>query len=195
MVFVIATENPGKITEMREILTGSGLDCIIRDDLGIDVKIEETGTTFHQNAELKAKAICSISSMPSIADDSGLVVDALDDEPGVYSSSYGGESLNFKERCVYLLDKMKNKEQRQAKFVCTVICAFPDGRMITATGECPGTIAYEMQGSGGFGYDPVFIPTGFTKTMAELSAAEKNDISHRGKALREFTEKIRALKY
>jgi len=188
MKFVIATENPGKIKEMRTILKESGLDIVTRDELGITVKIEETGTTFSENAELKAKMICCLSAMPAIADDSGLTVDALNGEPGVYSSSYGGEELDYHERCLFLLKNMEKEEQRQAKFVCTIVCVFPDGDMITATGECLGSIAAEISGTGGFGYDPVFIPEGHDITMAQLSSEEKNKLSHRGKALKEFID-------
>jgi len=188
MKFIIATDNPGKITEMQAILNEIGIDAITRNDLGINIDIEETGTTFIENAQIKANKICEISGLPAIADDSGLVVHALNDEPGVYSSSYGGEVLDSYERCEYLLKNMENKEQRQAKFVCTIVCAFPNGDSVHATGECNGAITTEICGSRGFGYDPVFIPDGFDKTMAELSVAEKNKISHRGIALRKFSE-------
>jgi len=186
--YVLATANPGKISEMREILTGLGIEIVTRDDLGIDITVEETGDTFYQNAELKARAICEISGLPAIADDSGLAVDALSGDPGVYSSSYGGESLSSSERCDFLLKKMEGSEQRRAKFVCVIICVFPTGEMITAAGECHGIISNALHGTAGFGYDPVFIPAGYKKTMAELSSEEKNKISHRGKALRNFVK-------
>jgi len=195
--YVLATANPGKVKEMREILSGLGIEVVTRDDLGIVMDIEETGTTFFENAKLKATAICVASDMPSIADDSGLVVDALDGEPGVYSSSFGGEELSAEERCYYLLSKMeesKQLEQRRAKFVCTIICAFPNGDILSASGECKGTIMTELKGSGGFGYDPVFQPDGFIKSMAELTANEKNEISHRGKALSEFSKLLKSYK-
>ena len=186
MRFVLATNNPGKINEMREILPGFGIEFMTRKDIGIDVEIEETGTTFHENALLKAKAICALSGLPSIADDSGLIVDALGGAPGVYTSSFGGEDLSDAERYNYLLQKLENKEQRGAKFVCTIACAFPDGKVILAQGECCGRIAVKSAGSGGFGYDPVFIADGYDKTMAQLTSDEKNAVSHRGAALREF---------
>jgi XTP/dITP diphosphohydrolase len=186
LCYVLATANPGKIGEMREILSALGIDYITRDDLSIDIEVEETGSTFLENATLKARAICTASGMPAIADDSGLVVDALGGEPGLYSSSYGGAELTDKERCLYLLKKMKNMEQRQAKFVCTIVCAFPDDTLLTASGECNGTILTNPRGDNGFGYDPVFLPDGKNKTTAELTAVEKNAISHRGAALREF---------
>ncbi|MCL2819880.1 MAG: RdgB/HAM1 family non-canonical purine NTP pyrophosphatase [Oscillospiraceae bacterium] len=192
MKFVLATANPGKVKEMQELLGELNIDVVTRTDLGIDIDIEETGTTFFENAKLKAEAICRISKMPSIADDSGLITDALHGEPGVYSSSFGGEHLSAEERCSYLLKKMENMEQRSAKFVCTIICVFPEGNYITANGECTGVITTGPKGSGGFGYDPVFMPDGFEKTMAELRAEEKNKISHRGKALREFYALLKA---
>jgi len=184
--FVLATANPGKVIEMQKLLSDFNIKVLTRNELNITISIEETGTTFLENATLKAEAVCSISKLPSIADDSGLIVKALDGKPGVYSSSFGGEALTAAERCDYLLEKLKNVEQRDAKFVCTIVCAFPDGKFITATGECPGSISYKASGTGGFGYDPVFLPAGMDKTMAELSAYEKNSISHRGKALRSF---------
>ena len=186
MIFALATTNSGKIKEMREILSGAGIDVVSRDELGIGIVVEETGTTFLENALLKAEAICAASGLPAIADDSGLMVDALDGAPGVWSSSYGGEDINAHERYMYLLDKMAGMEQRRAKFVCTIACAFPNGAKLTATGECHGKIAAVPRGKGGFGYDPVFLVDGSGKTMAELSAEEKNAISHRGIALRRF---------
>jgi XTP/dITP diphosphohydrolase len=194
MKYVLATANPGKIKEMHTILSGLNIDIVTRDDLGIDISVEETGTTFFENAKLKADAICAISGMPSISDDSGLIVDALGGEPGVYSSSYGGEDLTFDERCLYLLKKMEKLEQRTAKFVCSIVCVFPDGYYLTAYGECCGIITTKPYGSGGFGYDPVFKPDKHDRTMAQLSPAEKNEISHRGIALRNFYQQLKTYK-
>jgi XTP/dITP diphosphohydrolase len=186
--YVLATANPGKIKEMREILSKLDIEVVSREDLGIDAEIEETGTSFEENSQIKAVAICKIAGIPAIADDSGLVVDALGGEPGVYSSSYGGEALTADERCDYLLKKMDNTEQRKAKFVCTIVCAFPNGDILTTIGECCGVITTEPVGTGGFGYDPVFLPDNFKKTMAELTTDEKNKISHRGVALRKLSD-------
>ena len=188
--YVLATSNPGKIQEMREILSGLDIDFITREDLGINFEIEETGSTFRDNALIKAKAICEAAGLPAISDDSGLMVDALDGGPGVNSSSFGGEGLDNERRCAYLLEKLRGEEQRGAKFVCTIVCAFPDGRILTAEGECPGSIADSPRGSNGFGYDPVFFARGMNKTMAELPPEEKNRLSHRGKALRRFSELV-----
>jgi len=196
--FALATANPGKIKEMHTILSGLGIEVVTRDELGIDIDVEETGTTFLENATIKAKAICRASGIPSIADDSGLIVEALNGKPGVYSSSFGGEKLTADERCVYLLREMEKikitgkPQQRSARFVCTIVCAFPDGYLLTATGECFGMIISEPRGSGGFGYDPVFLPEGWDRTMAELTPDEKNKISHRGKALITFSELLRS---
>jgi XTP/dITP diphosphohydrolase len=177
---------------MRDILSEFDIDVITRDDFGINVEVEETGTTLLENATIKAKVICKLSNMPSIADDSGLMVDALGGEPGVYSSSYGGEGLNTIEHCAYLLSVMKEVKERTAAFVCTIVCAFPDGNLLTATGECRGEIATIPRGIGGFGYDSVFIPNGINKTMAQLSSDEKNAISHRRIALDNFCKILKS---
>ena len=188
--FVLATANPGKIREMRGILYGLGIEVLSRADAGISFDIEETGSTFMENALLKAEAVCKASGMPAIADDSGLMVEALGGAPGVYSSTYGGERFDDAERYAYLLEKMESTEQRGAKFVCTIVCVFPDGSNITAQGECCGEIALSPRGANGFGYDPVFLVEGTGMTMAELPPDEKNALSHRGKALREFAKQI-----
>ena len=190
MKFVLATANPGKIHEMQEVLPELGIEVVSRKELGIDLDIEETGSTFIDNALLKAKAICEASGLPAIADDSGLVVDALGGAPGLYSSSYGGERLDDAGRCDYLLKNMENMEQRSAKFVCTIVCVYPDGKTISAQGECTGELALSPRGNNGFGYDPIFIPDGKDKTLAELLPEDKNMISHRGKALREFARQL-----
>ena len=189
--FVLATANKGKIREMREILQTLGIDAVSQYEVGLNLEVEETGTTFMENAMLKAAAVCKASGLPAIADDSGLIVDALGGEPGVYSSSYGGETLNDAQRCEHLLNNMKNMELRAAKFVCTIVCLFPDDDVLTAEGECRGEILYESRGTGGFGYDPVFLVNGTGKSMAELTDDEKNAISHRGAALREFSQNLR----
>jgi len=191
MKFVLATSNPGKIREMREILSESKIEIVTREELGIELKVDETGSTFLENALLKAVAICEASGMPAVSDDSGLMVEALNGEPGVYSSSFGGEDINDSDRCTYLLNVMKNVEQRSAKFVSNIVCAFPNGDTLTALGECHGKIAYTPQGSGGFGYDSVFIANGADKTMAQLSREDKNLVSHRGIALKNFALLLR----
>ena len=191
MKFLLATTNVGKLREMGEMLSELSIDTISMRDAGTDVEIEETGATFFENALIKAKTLCNITGMPAIADDSGLVVKALGGAPGVYSKRYGGGALDDKGLYTYLLDQMKNTEQRDAKFVCSIVCVFPNGSIISANGECPGAITTTPRGEGGFGYDPVFGVAGTDKTMAELSSDEKNAVSHRGAAMREL---VRLLK-
>ena len=175
---------------MREVLPSLGFDFVTRKDLGIDIIVDETGSTYLENALLKARAICEASGMPAIADDSGIAVDALGGAPGLYSSSYGGDLLDDDGRCDYLLKNMENMEQRGAKFVCVIVCVYPDGKVISAQGECSGELTTSRRGANGFGYDPIFIADGMDKTMAQLPPEEKNAISHRGKALREFAKKM-----
>ena len=189
--YVLATANPGKLLEMRAILSGIGADLISRVDAGAGMDIPETASTFYENALLKATAVCKATGLPAIADDSGLAVRALGGKPGVDSSSFGGEGLSDGDRCAYLLSVMKNVEQRDAKFVCTIVCVFPAGDVLSAEGECSGEILREPRGTaGGFGYDPVFLLKESGRTLAELSPEEKNAVSHRGIALRSFSGKL-----
>ena len=190
MKFVLATHNPGKLKEMADILSGLGVEVVSPADVGISIDVEETGTTFAENAMLKAKAICAASGLPAIADDSGLCVDALNGAPGVYSARYGGEGLDDTGRYRLLLENMRGQTPRTAKFVSVITCCFPNGDVLTARGECPGTIAFAPMGEGGFGYDPVFFVPGLKKTFAQLTPEEKNAISHRGKALEDFQKKL-----
>ena len=190
MKFVLATHNPGKLREMGGILKDLGVEVVSPAALGIPVDVEETGTTFLENALLKAKAICRAANLPAIADDSGLCVDALNGAPGVYSARYGGEGLNDRGRCMLLLNSMRGATTRAAHFSCAVACAFPNGDTLTAEGRCDGFIAYAPLGDGGFGYDPVFLLPGTGKTFGQLSQEEKSAVSHRGKALKEFAGKL-----
>ena len=190
MRFVLATHNPGKLREMGEILKDFGIEVVSPRDLGITVDVEETGTTFAENAMLKAKAICQAAGLPAIADDSGLCVDALNGAPGVYSARYGGEGLDDKGRYLLLLSSLRGAPTRAAHFACAVACAFPNGDTLTAEGRCDGSIAYAPLGEGGFGYDPVFLLPGTGKTFGQLTQEEKSAVSHRGRALREFSEKL-----
>lgn len=188
--FVLATHNPGKLKEMSDILARFGVEVVSPGDLGITVDVEETGTTFAENAMLKAKAICAAAKLPAIADDSGLCVDALNGGPGVYSARYGGEGLDDKGRYMLLLNNMRGQTTRAAHFTCSIACAFPNGDTLTAEGRCDGTIAFAPMGEGGFGYDPVFFVPEKAKTFGQLTAEEKSTISHRGKALKSFAEKL-----
>ena len=178
MKFVLATQNAGKVKEMSAILARFDIEVISAKEAGIHLDVEETGTTFAENAMLKAKAICEAANLPAIADDSGLCVDALNGGPGVYSARYGGCSSDA-ERCTLA-----------AHFACAIACAFPNGKTLTAEGRCNGTIAFAPMGEGGFGYDPVFFVPEKAKTFSQLTAEEKNEISHRGKALEEFAKKL-----
>ena len=189
MKIIAATKNKNKLREFGEIL--KGFEIISQEEAGIDIDVEETGTTFEENSLLKAQAIFEKTGIAAIADDSGLCVDALGGEPGVYSARYGGEGLDDEGRVRLLLKNMENipKEKRGAKFVCAITLVDSCG-IITAKGECAGEIAYKPQGENGFGYDPVFYMPEYKKTTAQMSPDEKNAVSHRGKALRIFAKKI-----
>jgi XTP/dITP diphosphohydrolase len=187
MKLVLASRNPHKLRELQTILSGLGLEVIMEEELGLNVEVEETGATFEENSLLKAQAVLAASGLPTVADDSGLMVDALGGAPGVYSARYGAKSSDA-ERVDYLLGQMRGVPDgvRGAKFVCVITCLWPDGRKIVARGECCGEILRQTRGQGGFGYDPVFYLPPYGMTYAELPNEQKNAISHRGNALREF---------
>ncbi len=191
MKLVLASKNPHKLEELRAILGDLEVEIILESDAGVDVDVEETGTTFEENARLKAEAVMKACGLPAVADDSGLCVDALNGAPGVYSARYGGEGLDDAGRYRLVMDNLRGMLDRRAKFVSCICCCFPDGRVIEARGECPGTIAYAPQGTNGFGYDPVFFVPGLKKTFAQMTPEEKNAVSHRGNALRAFAEKLK----
>ena len=194
MDFLIATHNMKKRDELSRILKPVGVRVLLAEEAGVDLTdVEETGTTFEENAFLKAQSGCLESGMPCIADDSGLAVDALDGAPGVFSARYSGEHGNDDKNNELLLENLKDvpMERRAARFVSAVCCVFPDGRKITVRGECEGKIAFDLKGNGGFGYDPLFLPEEYEgKTMAQLTPEEKDAISHRGKALRLLSKKL-----
>ena len=190
MKLVLASKNEKKLKEMNEILSGMGVEVCSQADAGVDVNVEETGTTFEENSLLKARAVMGRSGLPAIADDSGLCVDCLNGAPGVYSARYGGEGLDDAARYRLLLENMRGQMTRAAKFVSVITCCFPNGGVLTARGECPGTIAFAPMGEGGFGYDPIFFLPKLKKTFAQLSPEEKNAVSHRGKALEAFQAKL-----
>ena len=187
MKVVLASQNPHKLAEMQKILGTLGMEVLLERDVGVNVEVEETGTTFAENSLLKAQAVFDATHLATVADDSGLTVDALGGAPGVYSARYGGRHTDA-ERIALLLENMKDvpDEQRTAQFVCAVTCLMLDGRKIAVQGVCPGVILRAPRGEGGFGYDPVFYLPELGKTFAELAGEEKNRISHRGRALREF---------
>jgi XTP/dITP diphosphohydrolase len=190
MKAVLASRNRNKLAEMREILHAQGVEVVLQSDVGAEIEVEETGSTVEDNARLKAKAVMEATGLAAIADDSGLMVDALNGAPGVYSARYGGEGLDDAGRYKLLLENMRGQLDRRCRFVSVVCCAFPDGDIITARGECPGTLAYAPRGEGGFGYDPVFFVPSLKKTFAQLTREEKNAISHRGRSLAEFKMKL-----
>ena len=189
---ILASNNAHKLEEFRAIFADMGIEIIPQSAAGCHFEVDETGETFEENAYLKAIAVTRATGQPAVADDSGLVVDALNGEPGIYSARYGfGHDASDADRNRYLLGKLGDEKNRRARFVCCVCCCLPDGNTITARGECEGEILDVPRGSNGFGYDPLFRPLGYDVSMAELSADEKNAISHRGKAMREFIEKFK----
>ena len=190
MKVILASKNQHQLTELSAILSQLGFEIALESEYGLDIDVEETGTTFEENSFLKADAVMKASGLPVLADDSGLMVDALDGAPGVYSARYGHKASD-KERTAYLLENRKDvpEERRGAKFVCVITCLFPDGRKIVARGECPGVIARAPHGENGFGYDPVFYLPELGMTYAELPSEQKNAISHRARALQDFCRK------
>ena len=196
MQCIVATHNAHKLEEIRRILQPLGMEVVTDRMLGIALpEAEETGTTFAENALIKAADACRFTGLCAVADHSGLAVDALDDAPGVYSARYAGENATDADRMQKLLKALEGvpAEKRTARFVCAVCLVFPNGDMVTASGTCEGKIAFAPRGTDGFGYDPVFLPDAHAgKTFAELSAAEKDAISHRGEALRAFVPQLAA---
>ena len=194
MKIILASNNKNKMREFRELLAGTDAEPISQRDAGCDFEVDETGTTFEENAFLKADAVLKATGCIAVADDSGLVVDALNGEPGIYSARYGfGHDASDAERNRYLLGKLGNEKNRRARFVCCVCCCLPDGNTITARGECEGEILDAPRGSNGFGYDPVFYLPERKMTYAELPSEEKNAISHRARALQDFCRKYQQM--
>lgn len=186
MRVLLATRNAGKKREYQAMLSDVGLELVSLDDLGIELQVEETGATFAENARLKARAFGQASGLVTLADDSGLEVDALGGAPGVLSARYAGEGATDRDRYLKLLSALQGTpyRSRTARFRCVIAIAWLDGHFDEADGVCEGVIADEPKGCHGFGYDPVFYLPEFGKTMAELSSTVKNEISHRGIALR-----------
>ncbi len=190
-VVIAASRNPKKLREMEEITKDFGMTIISRDDAGLPTtEIEEDGVTFEENSYKKAFEIMKIAGCPTIADDSGLEVDWLNGDPGVYSARFAGKECDDKANNKKLLDLLKGvpKEKRGARFVSVITLIFPDGKVLVARGETKGILLEEARGDGGFGYDPLFVPDGKEVTYSELTAEEKNQISHRGKALQILKE-------
>ncbi len=192
MKFLIATHNAKKLGEMKRILAPMGIDAVIASDIGMDIsEPEETGTTFSENAKIKAQSGCVETGFPCIADDSGLCVDALDGRPGIHSARYaGGHNVPYSYKIETLLNELTNvtDDKRTARFVSAVCCVFPDGRVLVVEGKCEGKIGYEPLGNDGFGYDPIFMVG--DKSFAQMTDNEKDTVSHRGKALRLFAAQL-----
>ncbi len=196
MKILVATKNRGKIGEFAEMMRDFGIEWLGLEDVGVTKDVEETGQTFYENAVLKGTTYAQESGCYVLADDSGLVVDALDGAPGVYTARYGGPHLTAVERYTLLLKNMQGipAPQRTARFCCVIVLAGPNGRLLASTeGVCEGRIAEVAVGKSGFGYDPVFYIPALGQTMAQLSAAEKHQISHRGQALRKIVPYIRGV--
>ena len=189
---IFATGNEGKMKEVRMILEDLGLPVLSLKDAGITADVEENGTTFEENAQIKAKAIMEMTGALVLADDSGLEVDYLNKEPGVYSARYMGHDTSYHIKNQNIIDRLEGKvgEERSARFVCAIAAAFPDGRVLITRGTMEGQIGYEEKGENGFGYDPIFYLPEYQCYSAELSLEEKNKLSHRGKALRLMKERL-----
>ena len=194
MKLAIATNNAHKLEEIRAILGNSFDELWSLKDLGIDVDVEETGTTLEENSLLKARTICNICGMPTLADDTGLMVDALGGAPGVYSARYAGEAHDDKANRLLLLKNLDGVENRRAHFATVITICYPNGDFITSNGRVEGSILHEERGSEGFGYDSLFYSDELKKTFAEASQQEKNSVSHRGRALMAMLEKLNSQK-
>ena len=198
MRVVLASKNPHKLVEISKITEKFGFDLVLQSELGVDIDVEETGSTFEENSLLKAEAVMKATGLPALADDSGIAVDALNGEPGIYSARYGfDDSLDDWGRLQLLL---KNTEtvpdgERQAQFVCVISFVTPDGKVIQARGEIHGELTREPAGENGFGYDPIFYYPPLGKTTAELTPQEKNEVSHRANALKLFYTKLKEAGY
>ena len=198
MKVVLASRNPHKLVEISRITQKFGMELVLQSELGVDIDVEETGTSFEENSYLKARAVMEATGLPALADDSGIAVDALNGEPGIYSARYGfDESLDDWGRLQLLLKNTENVPdgERQARFVCVITLVTPEGKVIQARGEVHGELLRAPAGEGGFGYDPIFYYPPFGKSLAEVSAEEKNQVSHRANALRAFYEKLKEAGY
>ena len=190
---IFATGNEGKMKEIRLILEDLGAEILSLKDAGINIEIQEDAKTFEENAVIKAREVMRATGALVLADDSGLEIDYLNGEPGVYSARYLGEDTSYRIKNLNLIDRLEGvpDEQRTARFVCVIAAAFPDGRIITARGAIEGIIGYEERGEGGFGYDPIFWLPEYGCSTAELTMEKKNELSHRGKALREMKNELK----
>lgn len=194
---IFATGNAGKIREIKEIMGDMNIPIISMKEAGIVSDIEENGTTYEENATIKAKAVAALAEEGDLvmADDSGLEIDYLNKEPGIYSARYLGEDTSYRIKNQNLIDRLSGvpDEKRTARFVCAIAAVLPDGKVLTTRGVIEGRISYEEAGQGGFGYDPIFYVPKLGKTTAELTEEEKNDVSHRGRALRAMKEELKGM--
>ncbi len=183
---VFATGNAGKMREIRMIMEDMGMEIFSMKEIGVNPDIVEDGATFTENAVIKAKAVAALTDAIVLADDSGLEIDALNKEPGIYSARYMGEDTSYRIKNANLIERLEGvpEEKRTARFVCAIAAVLPDGELLTTLGTVEGRIGYEEKGENGFGYDPIFFLPEFGCTSAELTDEQKNEISHRGKALR-----------
>ena len=198
MKIVLASKNAHKLREISRITEKFGFELVLQSQLGIDLDVEENGSTFEENSYIKAHAVMEATGLPALADDSGIAVDALNGEPGIYSARYGfDDTLDDWGRLLLLLKNTENVPDgsRQAQFVCVITLVMPDGQTIQARGEAHGELLRAPAGEGGFGYDPIFFYPPLDKTFAELSAEEKNQVSHRAVALMRFNEKLKEAGY
>ena len=198
MKMVLASKNPHKLVEIQKIVERFDIQLVLESELGVDIDVEETGTTFEENSLLKAKAVMEATGLPALADDSGIAVDALNGAPGVYSARYGfDDSLDDWGRLQLLLKNTENVPdgQRQAQFVCVITLMTPEGQVIQARGEVHGELLRAPAGTGGFGYDPNFYYPPLGKTLAEVAPEEKNQVSHRARALKVLYEKMKEAGY
>ena len=198
MKVVLASKNKHKLVEISKITEKFGIELVLESELGVDIDVEETGTTFEENSFLKAEAVMKATGLPALADDSGIAVDALNGEPGVYSARYGfDDSLDDWGRVYLLLKNTEHvpDEQRKAQFVCVITMVTPEGQTIQARGEVHGFLTREPRGENGFGYDPIFYYPPLGMTTAELSPEQKNEISHRANALKLFYDKMKEAGY
>ena len=198
MKIVLASKNKHKLEEISKITERFGFELVLQSELGIDLDVEENGCSFEENSLIKAEAVMKATGLPALADDSGICVEALNGEPGIYSARYGfDESLDDWGRLQLLLKNMEAVPdgQRQAKFVCVITMITPNGKVIQARGEIHGELLREARGENGFGYDPIFYYPPYGVTTAEMSAEDKNQVSHRANALKIFNEKLKEAGY
>lgn len=190
---VFATGNAGKIREINAIMADTGMEVVSMKDAGIQIDVEENGKTYEENALIKARAAAAVSEDIVMADDSGLEIDYLNGEPGIYSARYLGENTSYRIKNADLVSRLEGvpDDKRTARFVCAIAAVLPNGRELTVRAAIEGRIGYEEKGANGFGYDPIFYVPEFQKTTAELTETEKNEVSHRGKALRLMKEELK----